>query len=174
MVVALAANERGTGFICGHDDGSIIRYYINEDTGLVSGRLIQHQTSPVALVWANQYIVAAGCDRKIFFYDAQVRVYFFFLHNFYIALNINFCYVITISIQGRQSRLFDYSREDNEKEFTTATCSPNGQAVAVGSFSKIRIFTWSPRQSAWNELAAKEIPQLYSVTAMSWRRDGAR
>lgn len=74
MVVAIAANERGTGFICGHDDGSIIRFYISEDTGQASGRLVQHQTSPVALAWANNYIVAAGCDRKILFYDSQVRV----------------------------------------------------------------------------------------------------
>lgn len=71
MVVSLAANERGTGFICGHDDGSIIRYYISEDTAQQSGRLIQHQTSPVALAWANGYIIAAGCDRKIFIYDSQ-------------------------------------------------------------------------------------------------------
>lgn len=73
MVVSLAANERGTGFICGHDDGSIIRYYISEDSGSqVSGRIIQHQTTPVALAWANGYIIAAGCDRRIIFYDSQV------------------------------------------------------------------------------------------------------
>lgn len=78
-------------------------------------------------------------------------------------------------MQGRQSRLFDYSRDDDgEKEFTVAACSSNGQAVAIGSFDKVRIFTWSPRQSAWNELAAKEISKFYTVTAMSWRRDGAR
>lgn len=82
--------------------------------------------------------------------------------------------VIHFIFQGRQSRLFDYSREENEKEFTIASSSPNGQAVAIGSFDKIRIFTWSPRQTAWNELATKEIDKLYSVTAMSWRRDGAR
>lgn len=74
MVVSLAANERGTGFICGHDDGSIIRYYISEESGAqVSGRIIQHQTTPVALAWANGYIIAAGCDRRILFYDSQVR-----------------------------------------------------------------------------------------------------
>lgn len=73
MVVSLAANERGTGFICGHDDGSIIRYYISEESGSqVSGRIIQHQTAPVALAWANGYITAAGCDRRIHFYDSQV------------------------------------------------------------------------------------------------------
>lgn len=77
MVVSLAANERGTGFICGHDDGSIIRYYISEESGAqVSGRIIQHQTTPVALAWANGYIIAAGCDRRILFYDSQVSPWF--------------------------------------------------------------------------------------------------
>lgn len=80
MVVSLAANERGTGFICGHDDGSIIRYYISEDSGSqISGRIIQHQTTPVALAWANGYIIAAGCDRRILIYDSQVVQCFFFL-----------------------------------------------------------------------------------------------
>lgn len=73
MVVALAANERGTGFICGHSDGSIIRYYISEESGVqVSGRIIQHQTIPAALAWANGYIIIAGSDRRISFYDPQV------------------------------------------------------------------------------------------------------
>lgn len=172
MVVAIAANERGTGFICGHDDGSIIRFYISEDTGQASGRLIQHQTSPVALAWANNYIVAAGCDRKILFYDSQVRVW---MTGSRLVRKINRQFFSRSIVQGRQSRLFDYSRDDDgEKEFTVAASSSNGQAVAIGSFDKVRIFTWSPRQSAWNELAAKEINKFYTVTAMSWRRDAAR
>lgn len=55
-----------------------------------------------------------------------------------------------------------------------ASSSPNGQAVAIGSYDKVRVFTWSPRQTAWSELAIKEIDKLYSVTAMCWRRDGSR
>lgn len=78
MVVSIAANERGTGFICGHDDGSIIRYYISEDSGSqISGRIIQHQTTPIALAWANGYIIAAGCDRRILIYDSQVSYLYF-------------------------------------------------------------------------------------------------
>lgn len=52
--------------------------------------------------------------------------------------------------------------------------SPNGQTVAVGSFDRVRIYTWSSRQNTWNETAVKEIRNLYSVTALAWRRDGAR
>lgn len=76
--------------------------------------------------------------------------------------------------QGRQQRLFDYSRSEGEREFTVAACSPNGQAVAFGSYDRIRIFAWSPRQSAWSESASKEISCLYTLSALIWRRDGAR
>lgn len=55
-----------------------------------------------------------------------------------------------------------------------ATCSPNGQAVAIGSFDRIRIYTWSPRQNTWTESLSKDIPNLYSITALAWRKDGAR
>ncbi|CAO1308118.1 unnamed protein product [Diamesa tonsa] len=146
MVISLASNSRGTGVISGHDDGSIIRFYIIEENGEPSGRLLQHSVPPSALAWSSGGIVAAGCDRKVNFYDSQ----------------------------GRLQRSFDYSRDDNEREFMVATCSSNGQAVAIGSFDRIRIFTWSPRQNSWSESLAKEIPNLYSVTALSWRKDGSR
>lgn len=72
MVVSIASNERGSGFISGHDDGSIIRFFISEDTDQLSGRIVQHQTSPVALAWANGFVIAAGSDRKVNFYDSHV------------------------------------------------------------------------------------------------------
>lgn len=88
---------------------------------------------------------------------------------------LRFLILFDLFWQGRQSRLFDYSRDDDdEHEFTVAASSSNGQAVAIGSFDRVRIFTWSPRQNAWNELAAKEISKFYTVTALSWRRDGSR
>lgn len=55
-----------------------------------------------------------------------------------------------------------------------ATCSPNGQAVAIGSYDRIRIYTWSPRQNSWTESLCKDIENMYSVTALSWRKDGSR
>lgn len=146
MVVALAANSRGSGIVSGHDDGSVIRFYVVEENSEPSGRLFQHSVPPAALAWTSGGIVAAGCDKKVNFYDWQ----------------------------GRLQRSFDYSRDDNEREFMVATCSPNGQAVAIGSYDRIRIYTWSPRQNSWSESIAKDIPNLYSITALSWRKDGAR
>lgn len=147
MVISLASNSRGTGVISGHDDGSVIRFYIVEENSEPSGRLFQHSVPPAALAWSSSgTIIAAGCDKKVNFYDWQ----------------------------GRLQRSFDYSRDDNEREFMVATCSPNGQSVAVGSFDRIRIYTWSPRQNSWNEALSKDIANLYSITALAWRKDGAR
>lgn len=147
MVISLASNARGTGVISGHDDGSVIRFYIVDENSEPSGRVFQHSVPAAALAWSNGGgIVAAGCDKKVNFYDSQ----------------------------GRLLRCFDYSREDNEREFMVATCSPNGQSVAIGSFDRVRIFTWSPRQNAWSEALCKDIAHLYSITALAWRKDGAR
>lgn len=71
-VVSLAANVRGTGFVSGHEDGSVIRFFIVDESKYPSGRLFQHTSSPLALAWAQNDIVAAGCDRKIIFYNVQV------------------------------------------------------------------------------------------------------
>lgn len=146
MVISLASNPRGTGFLSGHEDGSVIRFFIAEEPGEPSGKLLNHTCGPFALAWLQGGIVAAGCDKKIHFYDYL----------------------------GRVARVFDYSRDDNEREFMTAACSPNGQSVALGSYDRIRIFTWSPRQNTWSETVNKEIRNLYSITTIAWRRDGAR
>ena len=41
-----------------------------------------------------------------------------------------------ICLVGRVLQNFDYSRDDDEKEFTTAVCSPSGQSVVIGSFDR--------------------------------------
>lgn len=71
-VVSLAANVRGTGFVSGHEDGSVIRFFIVDEPKFPSGRLFVHTSSPLALAWAQNDIVAAGCDRKVIFYNVQV------------------------------------------------------------------------------------------------------
>lgn len=75
---------------------------------------------------------------------------------------------------GRILRQFDYMRDDTEREFTVACCSPSGQAVAVGSWNRMRVYAWSPRKGTWEEAPPKEIPNMYSVTALAWKRDGSR
>ncbi|KNC30792.1 Intraflagellar transport protein osm-1 [Lucilia cuprina] len=146
ICISLAPNTKGTGFLSGHNDGTIIRYFLAEDGNESSGRVIQHPVPPFALAWPQGGFCVGGCDQRIVFYDSM----------------------------GRQIRTFDYTRTEGEREFTVAACSPNGQAVAFGSFDRVRIFSWSPRLSAWSESATKDINFFYTVTCLLWRRDGAR
>ncbi|KAJ9575458.1 hypothetical protein L9F63_007663, partial [Diploptera punctata] len=146
-VVALASNSRGTGFISGHADGTIVRYYVTEDSTMEQqGKVVVHSVPPYGLAWPMGHVLAAGCDKRIVLYNRD----------------------------GRVAKQFDYSRDDKEKEFTVACCSPSGQAVAVGSFDRLRVFSWSPRKSSWEENQPKEIPNLYTITALSWKRDGSK
>ena len=75
---------------------------------IFQGRLTVHSVPPYALAWPMGHVLAAGCDRRVVLYSQE----------------------------GRVVKQFDYSRDDTEKEFTVACCSPSGQAVAVGSFDR--------------------------------------
>lgn len=72
------------------------------------GKISIHPCPPYALAWGNNSIVAAGCDKRIFAYDRT----------------------------GRIMQQFDYTRDDDEHEFTCAVCSPSGQSVVVGSYDR--------------------------------------
>lgn len=41
-------------------------------------------------------------------------------------------------------------------------------------FFRLRVYNWSPRKGSWDESKFKEIPNLYTITALSWKRDGSR
>ncbi|KAL1129294.1 hypothetical protein AAG570_013823, partial [Ranatra chinensis] len=144
LVVSLASNIHGTGFISGHADGTIVRYYVAEDSMMEQqGRIAVHSSPPYALCWPAGFVFACGCDRRIAVYERD----------------------------GRLHKQFDYP---TEKEFTVACSSPSGQAVAVGSFNRIRIYAWSTKKMTWEETSVKEMENMYTITALSWKRDGSR
>ncbi|KAF6776162.1 hypothetical protein AHF37_05369 [Paragonimus kellicotti] len=146
-VVSMACNTSGKGFISGHADGKIVRYFFDDEgSGDTQGKLVTHPTAPYALAWAGSTILAAGCDRRIYVYSRE----------------------------GRVLQQFDYSKDDTEKEFTVAVSSPSGHSVAFGSFDRIRIFAWSPRKSSWEECKPKIIKHLYTITSMCWKKDGSK
>lgn len=101
---------------------------------------------PYALCWTSNHLVAAGCDKKIILYSHEGVVF----------------------------QQFDYFNDATEKEFTVMCCSPSGQAFAVGSFDRIRVYSWVARKNLWEENKAKEIEHLYSVTTIGWKKDGSR
>lgn len=70
--------------------------------------MVNHPCPPYALAWATHSIVAAGCDRRIVAYGKE----------------------------GHVLQTFDYSRDPQEREFTTAATSPGGQSVVLGSYDR--------------------------------------
>lgn len=44
--------------------------------------------------------------------------------------------VVFYDTKGLVVRDFDYSHDGNEREFTTAECSPSGQSLVVGSYNR--------------------------------------
>uniref|UniRef100_A0A8C2G8A1 Intraflagellar transport protein 172 homolog n=1 Tax=Cyprinus carpio TaxID=7962 RepID=A0A8C2G8A1_CYPCA len=146
-VVSLTTNVSGKGILSGHADGTVVRYFVDDEgSGESQGKLLTHACPPYALAWGTNSIIVAGCDKKIVAYGRE----------------------------GQVLQTFDYSRDRSEKEFTVATCSPSGQSIVVGSYDRLRVFSWSPRKGVWDEASPKEIPNLYTITALSWKKDGSR
>lgn len=147
-VVSLASSVSGKGFLSGHADGSVVRYFHFDDgSGDTQGKLLTHPCPPYALSWTDQSIAVAGCDKRVVFYAAR---------------------------DGRVQQQFDYSRQQDEHEFTVAVCSPGGHALAVGSYDRVRVFTWSSSKRAWDESNPKEIQNAYTISSLAWKRDGSR
>ncbi|XP_063277854.1 intraflagellar transport protein 172 homolog isoform X3 [Prinia subflava] len=146
-VVSLTSNVSGKGILSGHADGTIVRFFFDDEgSGESQGKFAVHPCPPYALAWAPNSIVAAGCDKKIVAYGKE----------------------------GSVIQTLDYSRDSSEKEFTTAATSPSGQSIVIGSYDRLRVLNWSPRRGAWEEGKPKEIAHLYTITALAWKRDGSR
>ncbi|MEQ2313666.1 hypothetical protein AMECASPLE_004402, partial [Ameca splendens] len=146
-VVSLASNVSGKGVLSGHADGTVVRYFFDDQgSGESQGKLLTHPCTPYALAWGANSIMAGGCDKK----------------------------VVAYSKEGQILQNFDYSRDRSEREFTTAVTSPSGQSVVFGSFDRLRVFNWAPRRSVWDEAKPKEITNLYTITSLAWKKDGSR
>ncbi|KAJ3607079.1 hypothetical protein NHX12_026594 [Muraenolepis orangiensis] len=138
VVVSLASNVSGQGILSGHADGTVVRYFFGSGESQTQGKLLVHPCPPYALAWGTNSIVVGGCDRKIVAYGKE----------------------------GNVLQTFDYSRDRSEKEFTVAATSPSGQSVVFGSYDRLRVFNWAPRRGMWDEAKPKEIPNLYTITAL--------
>ncbi|XP_033977130.1 intraflagellar transport protein 172 homolog [Trematomus bernacchii] len=146
-VVSLASNVSGKGILSGHADGTVVRYFFNDEgSGDSQGKLLVHPCPPYALAWAANSIMVGGCDKRVVAYGRE----------------------------GHVLQTFEYSRDRTEKEFTVAVTSPSGQSVVFGSFDRLRVFNWAPRRGVWDEAKPKEILNLYTITSLAWKKDGSR
>ena len=114
-------------------------------TALPQGKVVVHGVAPTALAWAGAgMILASGSDR------------------------ILTCY----SPEGRSVQQLDYGRlKGDEHEITSAVASSCGQMVALGSFDRVRVLSFNGRRRQWEEMAVKDVPNMYTVTCLAWRTD---
>ncbi|XP_062858050.1 intraflagellar transport protein 172 homolog isoform X2 [Trichomycterus rosablanca] len=146
-VVSLTSNVSEKGILSGHADGAVVRYFFeDEGTGNSQGKLLIHPCPPYALAWGSHSIAVAGCDKKIVVYGNE----------------------------GHILQTFDYSHDLLEKEFTVTATSPSGQSIVFGSYNRLRVFNWSPRRGVWDEMSPKQIQNIYSITALAWKKDGSQ
>lgn len=60
------------------------------------------------------------------------------------------------------------------KEFTVAAFNPAGDTVVIGNFNKFFVYGYNPKRPEWVEKMVKNIDNLYSVTALTWKPDGSK
>ena len=164
-VVSLCASPDGNGVCSGHLDGSV--FVFSFVTGIAT-RLATHACAPYGLAWGKApapadalsinpkpdregVIACAGADKKLTFYDARGE-------------------------GGRAKQTFDHGADDPEssREFSCASFAKDGETLAVGSFDAFHVYGVDPRRRVWVLKTKKQVPNLYTVSALAWRGDGAQ
>eukprot|EP00937_MAST-01D_sp_MAST-1D-sp2_P002340 g2340.t1 len=152
-VVSLCSARGGSGdmagiaVLSGHLDGAIYRF-VFDDAGAMSGqqKFADHECVPYCLQW-GKHIAVAGNGTEVVFYDGT----------------------------GGVQDSFDHSRDEPAlKEFTSAVFNPPGDSIVLGNWDCFVTYNYNQRTACWEEVGNRRIPNLYSVTALTWKPDGGR
>ena len=146
-LIALLRSPDGHAVLSGHADGSIYAFYFDDGSrGAAHSKFGTHMCAPTCLGWGTS-IVAAGPDRKVSFY----------------------------SVDGAIERTHEPANDDDTvRAFTSIAVSPSGESVVLGNFDKLLTYTFNSRNEDWVLGGTKDIPNLYTATALAWRADGSR
>mmetsp|Transcript_22613 Transcript_22613/g.70776 ORF Transcript_22613/g.70776 Transcript_22613/m.70776 type:complete len:1626 (+) Transcript_22613:579-5456(+) len=60
------------------------------------------------------------------------------------------------------------------REITAAAFNSTGETAVIGSWNHFCLFTYSLRQSLWEEAKPRQVTNMQAVTAVAWRQDGTR
>ena len=143
-VTAISVNPAGDAIVAAHLDGSIYTFWF--DQGDRGARVIaRHPCPPFALAWGTS-IAVAGNDAQVTFYDDD----------------------------GGEEHTFDYGKDDKCKEFTTAVSNPTGDAIVMGNYDSFYVYARNKDTMGWEEKSIARVENMYSVTALDWRSDGAK
>ncbi|NXT80828.1 IF172 protein, partial [Zapornia atra] len=152
-VVSLASNVSGKGILSGHADGTIVRFFFDDEG---SG---ESQSVPPGGG------VLPGCPPGVSLWGVPPGV------------SLLGCPSRGVPL-GRPSGLSLWGVLPGCPPGVSLWGVPLGcpsGIVPLGCPSGLlRVLNWSPRRSAWEEGKPKEIAHLYTITALAWKRDGSR
>ncbi|CAJ0583687.1 unnamed protein product, partial [Mesorhabditis spiculigera] len=107
-------------------------------------KICTHQVTPYSLVFTAHGLLVAGSDRRIYAYTEN----------------------------GVVQQQWDFS-DEHEKEFSAICRDPTGTNAVVGSYNKLRLFSYNLRRGAWDEDTPLVINNMYTITALEWKGDGS-
>ena len=145
-VVAATCNPEGNAIISGHYDGSIYRFFFDdENAGASQGKFLTHSCPPEILIW-GETVIAGGVDQTLSVYDSK----------------------------GRSVQKFDYTKSSDFKGFSVANLSPSAHCIVIGSVDRLYIYNWSQSKQIWEESQSKVIENFYTTSALAWKPDGSK
>lgn len=148
MTVSMCASPDRQRVAVGHLDGTLTIVSFIGGSSVHKEKLAQHPCAPTALAF-GEMLCAAGNDQAVCFYNDR----------------------------GLVQQRFDYASsqaDGGEREFTVAAASPSGHSVVVASYNRLRVYSYSLQRTQWEEAATIDVPNLYDITALSFRRDGSQ
>ncbi|KAL3897688.1 MAG: hypothetical protein SGPRY_013001 [Prymnesium sp.] len=163
FVVSCCANLEGTAILSGHLDHRIYRFYF-DDAARVSLLSPLSPSRPSSLELMSYHLFRSGVAHWELTRHSSIPY----------ALSWGEAIVCFYDKDGMQLQRFDFSRDESEKEFTAAAFNPSGETVVVGSFNRFRTFTLNQLDGSWQDAGAKQIDNLYTITALAWKCDGSR
>jgi hypothetical protein len=55
-----------------------------------------------------------------------------------------------------------------------STCKTKSYNILFFFNNRLRIFSWSPRKGLFEENDPKEMPNLYTISSIAWKKDGSK
>ncbi|EPZ35542.1 WD40 repeat-like protein [Rozella allomycis CSF55] len=78
------------------------------------------------------------------------------------------------SKEGSIAQKIDFSQEENLREITTMTLSPNQQALIVGCFNTFISLEYNSSKRMWSETSRKVVENFYGPSSMAFKPDGSK
>lgn len=145
--VAVCAAPDGQTVVSAHLDGTIFRMTFESGTSTAAVQKIAQHTCPAYALDFGRCIIAGGGDQKVHLYNPET------------------CEKICD---------FDYTEDDKVQDMSVARFAPGGTTCVVGNWNCFFIYSYDNKSESWREISRKDIANLHTVTALSWKSDGSK